>query len=693
MSQSPLVTKQWWANESNFTYGRQDTIHGIVIHHAASTSLDSVGQVFSQYGRGGSAHYGVKGSQIHQYVHEEDTAWHCLPVDATEVMTPQGFVPLSEMRVGDPVYQWNKDTGEITPTTVQNVIKPRIETVFRMRETEATAEHKIAYHTYDNPEIKLAKWGERLNTQTYLPDEFSFNGKGLPLTDCQIRLLVAVQADGSYIKDTEQVRFHFRKSRKIERLKEILKTLSLEYRQYSQRTGEVIVINNLVSFCEQYLDNKQFSYKLLDLDQHQIEIFAKELPYWDGTISDKTTFYCSSDTLSADVAQIIIFLSGRQSNMIETTAFGRKVNSRITLAKNNKYMFDRKTETTSRETVVSCISVPDGFIIVRQYGRVQIIGNCGDWPGNCCTIGIETVNSTGAPDWLIDEETFNTLARLCADIAKRNGLGRVKFGPNDVYPTLSAHRDWSPTYCPGDYLYSRMEELANKINEINYPTKVDLVWTKLDEPTTYITVRNTHLYNFNKANANGLTAIKEYAKDTEIGIYGKVENKTIGKTFLLTEYSFTQKITNGFKSDALTVKPQKAPEPTPSPKPSDEPSEPEKPQEEPAVKPDGTGTADNPRGLSEEEYQELLAEMKAIENNAKEKVVMIPMSNKTYDILKIVAIVILPLIQVLYTGLAKIWGFGFGTEIDQTIQLVIAAINVVLGAALVKSSSDYHKGD
>ena len=69
------------------------------------------------------------------------------------------------------------------------------------------------------------------------------------------------------------------------------------------------------------------------------------------------------------------------------------------------------------------------------------------------------------------------------------------------------------------------------------------------------------------------------------------------------------------------------------------------------------------------------------------------MSNKTYDILKIVAIVILPLIQALYTGLAKIWGFGFGTEIDQTIQLVIAAINVVLGAALVKSSSDYHKGD
>lgn len=393
MSQSSLVTKQWWANESNFTYGRQDTIHGIVIHHAASTSLDSVGQVFSQYGRGGSAHYGVKGTQVHQYVREEDTAWHC-----------------------------------------------------------------------------------------------------------------------------------------------------------------------------------------------------------------------------------------------------------------------------------------------------------GDWPGNCCTVGIETVNSTGAPNWLVDDETLETLCKLVADIAKRNGLGKIKFEPDGIYPTLSAHRDWSPTYCPGDYLYGKMSYIEKRANEINYPDKkAELNWSKLDKPTTYLTVRDTHLYNFNKVNASDLTAVKSYKKDTEIGIYGKCENKTIKKTFLVTEYSYTNKITNGFKDDALTVKPQEAPEPTKPEEPSAEPSEPEKPQEEPVVKPDGTGNPDNPRGLSDEEYKQVLEQMKAIEDNAKEQKVMIPMSNKVYDILKIVAIVILPLISAVYVALSKIWGFGFGTEIDQTIQIIIAAINTILGVALVKSSSDYKK--
>ena len=395
MSQSSMVTKQWWANASNYTAGRTDKIRGIVIHHAASTSLDSIGQVFSQPGRGGSAHYGVGGSQVHQYVREEDCAWHC-----------------------------------------------------------------------------------------------------------------------------------------------------------------------------------------------------------------------------------------------------------------------------------------------------------SNWNGNNATIGIETTNSTGAPDWKVANDTFNTLVKLVAEIAKRNGLGKLWINPDADYPALSGHKDWygAATVCPGPYLYPRLQEICDRANAINYPT-AELKWTKLDQPTKYVTIRDTHLYDFNKANVGDLVAIKSYANGTEIGIYGKCENKTIKKTFLLTEYSFTQKITNGFKEDALTVKPQEAPEPTPTPKPTDEPTQPEKPQDEPVEPSSEPVLPDNPRGLSDEDYQKFIEQTKAIENNAKEQKAMIPMSNKVYDVLKIVAIVILPLISAVYVALSKIWGFGFGTEIDQTIQIIIAALNTILGVALVKSSSDYKKNN
>lgn len=101
-------------------------------------------------------------------------------------------------------------------------------------------------------------------------------------------------------------------------------------------------------------------------------------------------------------------------------------------------------------------------------------------------------------------------------------------------------------------------------------------------------------------------------------------------------------------------------------------------------------------GLTTEEWDKIIEKaqntVKLAENTAKKYGVTIPMSNKVYDVLKITVAIILPVISTLYIGLANIWGFGFGDQVDKTIQLIIAAINALLGMAIVKSSSDYHKG-
>ena len=64
------------------------------------------------------------------------------------------------------------------------------------------------------------------------------------------------------------------------------------------------------------------------------------------------------------------------------------------------------------------------------------------------------------------------------------------------------------------------------------------------------------------------------------------------------------------------------------------------------------------------------------------------MSNKTYDILKYIAQVILPAIGTLYFALAGIWGFPYGEQIVGTI----TAIDTVLGVALKISSDNYYRG-
>lgn len=55
------------------------------------------------------------------------------------------------------------------------------------------------------------------------------------------------------------------------------------------------------------------------------------------------------------------------------------------------------------------------------------------------------------------------------------------------------------------------------------------------------------------------------------------------------------------------------------------------------------------------------------------------LSNKQYDILKWIALVLLPALGTLYFGLAQIWGFPYGEQIVGTITVVDTFLGVILG--------------
>ena len=63
------------------------------------------------------------------------------------------------------------------------------------------------------------------------------------------------------------------------------------------------------------------------------------------------------------------------------------------------------------------------------------------------------------------------------------------------------------------------------------------------------------------------------------------------------------------------------------------------------------------------------------------------MSNKVYDILKWIALVVLPAIGTLYFALAGIWGLPYGEQVVGTI----TAIDTFLGALLGISNHNYKK--
>lgn len=65
------------------------------------------------------------------------------------------------------------------------------------------------------------------------------------------------------------------------------------------------------------------------------------------------------------------------------------------------------------------------------------------------------------------------------------------------------------------------------------------------------------------------------------------------------------------------------------------------------------------------------------------------MSNKVYDVLKWVALVVLPAIGTLYFALSSIWGLPYGEQIVGTI----TAVDTFLGALLGISNIQYKKNE
>ncbi len=63
------------------------------------------------------------------------------------------------------------------------------------------------------------------------------------------------------------------------------------------------------------------------------------------------------------------------------------------------------------------------------------------------------------------------------------------------------------------------------------------------------------------------------------------------------------------------------------------------------------------------------------------------LNDKTYDLLKWIAQILLPAVGTLYFALSKIWGLPFAAEIVGTV----TAIDAFLGALLGISTAQYNK--
>lgn len=116
--------------------------------------------------------------------------------------------------------------------------------------------------------------------------------------------------------------------------------------------------------------------------------------------------------------------------------------------------------------------------VVAKDGQIGLVVDEGDrsWCSSNAAndhraITIEVASDTTHP-YAVTDAALNALVELCVDICKRNDIKALKWSVDKTDRVnhrngcnMTVHRDFAAKACPGDYLYSRHEWIANEVNK------------------------------------------------------------------------------------------------------------------------------------------------------------------------------------------------------------------------------------
>lgn len=143
-------------------------------------------------------------------------------------------------------------------------------------------------------------------------------------------------------------------------------------------------------------------------------------------------------------------------------------------------------------------------------------------------ITIECASDTTYP-YAINDKVYESLINLCTDICKRNNIKELKWkadksliGQPDKQ-NMTVHRWFAATACPGDYIYNRLGDIADKVNaKLGVSTSTETPKKESKNESFRVKVRVTDL-NIRKGPG---TNYAKTGKFTGVGVFTITEVKS-----------------------------------------------------------------------------------------------------------------------------------------------------------------------
>lgn len=315
----------------------------------------------------------------------------------TEILTEDGFVEFKMYDGITPVAQYNIETQEISyvdPLNFRMIPNQKV-CVFENENTslKLTPNHECIIQVQNGkkymkkvPFEELAGHGQSkyawVNAGYYKYEKCWF------IKDDMTRLVACFVADGSYSESKTQIRFGFTKKRKIERFRNMVDRLGVDYDEKVQ--GKLKVTYFTISDFDYVCNMKRYctaDKTLLKPAMTELNplVYLEEASHWDGHVNHTNLITVSSTNRSTlDSMQIMAVQSGVRARLYKVKDERDNVSDTWTLSYNlNKKPLSRfeskdidlRTHHNTNHNVY-CVTVPEHNIVIRHNGKVSIQGNC-----------------------------------------------------------------------------------------------------------------------------------------------------------------------------------------------------------------------------------------------------------------------------------------------------------------------------
>lgn len=176
------------------------------------------------------------------------------------------------------------------------------------------------------------------------------------------------------------------------------------------------------------------------------------------------------------------------------------------------------------------------------------------------TLTVEIENETIGGDWAVSDKALKSVIWLIATKFEEYGIDNAYFtgvmtkgktsGFGDL-GTIRGHKQVAPTECPGNFLWARMNYVADEVNKLLNPTKPtkpnkgELKVEKIPTKPVIVLNKNTSMWAFDANKWADIKPVKKFKKGDEIEVADIVTNK-LGGRYYRSVYSSKNNILHGF---------------------------------------------------------------------------------------------------------------------------------------------------